>query len=62
MIFDNLTLLKNKDEARQIAIKWQNWASKRNLSYGELAEWQAYFISLARKFHLVREFKENAII
>ena len=62
MIFDNLTLLKNKDEARQIAIKWQNWASKRNLSYGELAEWQGYFISLARKFHLVREFKENGIL
>jgi len=62
MIFDNLTLLKTKEEARQIAIKWQNWASKRNLSYGELAEWQGYFIALARKFHLVREFKENGIL
>ena len=62
MIFDNLTLLKNKDEARQIAIKWQNWASKRNLSYGELVEWHGYFLSLARKFQLVREFKENGIL
>jgi hypothetical protein len=32
------------------------------LSYGELAEWQAYFSELADKFDLVEEFKENGII
>jgi hypothetical protein len=55
-------MVKTKDEARQEAINWQKWASQRSLSYGEIAEYVAYFYKLARKFHLVREFKENGII
>ena len=51
-----------KTEARRYAIKWQNWVSEQNLSYGELTEWQAYFEMLADKFDLVEEFKENGII
>jgi hypothetical protein len=51
-----------KDEARQYAIDWQNWASEQSLSYGELAEWQHIFAELAEKFDLVEEFKENGII
>ena len=52
----------NEDEARQLAIDWQNWFSEVSLSYGELAEYQEYFTKLAEKFGLLAEFKENGII
>lgn len=58
----NFTKPKNKEQARELVIDWQNWQSEQDLSYGELLEWQAYFTVLARKYHLVREFKENGII
>ena len=54
--------VKTEDEARQIAIDWQGMASVGSLSYGELAEFQAYFTELADKFQLVEEFQENGII
>ena len=54
--------IKAQNEARQIAIEWQSWASKQSLSYGELAEWAEYFRILAKKFDLENEFKENGII
>lgn len=54
---------KTKEEARQYAIDWQNWVSKKQkIHYSELAEWNNIFWKLAHKFHLVREFKENGII
>jgi len=56
------TEIKTKEAARNKAIAWQKWASKQSLSYGELAEWQAYFRNLAEKFRLKTEFKENGII
>lgn len=55
-------IINTKDEARQYAIEWQNWASEQNLSYGEIAEWQGYFGELADKFDLADEFRENGII
>jgi hypothetical protein len=57
-----ITEIKNKEEARQEAINFQNWASEENLSYGEVAEWSGFFETLSKKFNLVREFKENGII
>lgn len=56
------TLIKTKAEARQKAIDWQLWSSEQNLSYAEFSQWQVYFKSLAKKFNLVKEFKENCII
>lgn len=53
---------KTKEEARQYAMDWQNWFSEQSLSYGELAEWQGYFQTLAEKFDLVEEFEENGIL
>jgi predicted nucleic acid-binding Zn-ribbon protein len=51
------------DEARQLAIDWQNWQSQRSMSMGEVVEWQGYFEKLASKFpDLTEEFRENAII
>lgn len=57
-----ITTVKTKDEARQIAINWQSWASRRSISYLELSQWQNYFEILAGKFGLKKEFKENCII
>ena len=54
--------IRTKGEARQEAIDWQHWVSEQNLSYGELAEYGDYFTELARKFGLMREFRENGII
>lgn len=54
--------ITTKEEARQYAMDWQNWASEQNLSYGELAEWQQIFEVLATRYNLTEEFKENGII
>ncbi len=62
MLWQRARRVKTKEGARSIAIEWQHWACEQSLSYGELAEWSSLFLELARKFHLVREFKENAII
>lgn len=53
---------KGKARAIQIAIEWQNSFEDSNYSYGELAYYQDYFEKLARRYGLVREFRENAII
>jgi hypothetical protein len=53
---------KTKEQARQYAIDFQVWASEQNLSYSELAEWQAEFERIGIEFDLTEEFKENGII
>jgi hypothetical protein len=57
------TEIHSADEARDKAIEWQHWMSTQSLSYGEMADWNAYFTKLAERFpELQDEFKENAII
>lgn len=51
-----------KEAARQEAIDWQEWMAEQNLSYGELAEYAARFEATGRRYGLLREFRENAII
>ena len=53
---------QTQSEARQAAIDWQNWQADQNLSYAELADWQAVFTMLASEFDLVDEFTENGIV
>lgn len=56
---------KCKEEARQEAIEWQTLYFSEDapdLSYGELADYYAYFEALGRRFGLLEEFKENGII
>lgn len=52
---------KRQERLRTEAIEWQIESSERNLSYAEIAERQAYFHRLGRRFGLLREFHENAI-
>jgi hypothetical protein len=54
--------IKTKGEAQQYGIDYQNWVSKQNLSYGELVDYQIKLHAIAKKFGLVREFKENGIL
>ena len=51
-----------KEAARQKAIDWQMWVAEQNLSYGEFAEYAAEFEKLGRRYGLLAEFRENAII
>lgn len=57
-----MTYARRKENARQIAIDWQNEASKQDLSYGELAEFTNKFKNLGKRYGLLREFRENGII
>lgn len=54
--------IETAEEARQFAIDWQSWQSEKELSYGELNEWQDMFVGLANTYGLYDEFKENGII
>ena len=59
--FDKATP-QTKDEARQYAIDWQNWQATQSMSYGELAQWQDHFTTIAKEYNLSEEFTENDII
>ena len=52
----------DRDTARQLAIDWQYEYSQKSMSYAELIEWQDIFETLAQKFDLWEEFKENGIL
>lgn len=51
-----------KARVRDKAVEWQSGFCDHNYSYGELVYYGEYFVRLARRYGLVREFKENGII
>lgn len=53
---------KEKRRARNSAIWWQENFDNEKYSYFELSEWQEYFYKLAKRYGLIKEFKENGII
>lgn len=53
---------KGKATARAAAIDWQLDFCNHSYSYAELFDFQVHFTRLARRYGLIREFKENAII
>lgn len=53
---------KKKEKLREEAIECQLDFSNHNYSYSELADFSAYFSEKAKRYGLVREFKENGII
>lgn len=57
-----MTYQELKAAARQKAITWQNEFSENNYSYGELNYYQNYFEKLAKRYGLIKEFRENGII
>jgi hypothetical protein len=54
--------IKTKDEARDFAIEWQNYASEKSMFLSEVLDWSIAFEDLAKKFDLVDEFRENGIV
>lgn len=53
---------KQKENARQKAIEWQYNFSEMVHSYSELALYNDYFYKLAKRYGLIKEFRENRII
>lgn len=53
---------ERKEHLRDIAIDWQLHFSTLGWSYGELATICNYFETNARRYGLLKEFKENCII
>lgn len=53
-----------KELARGEAIEWQHDLifNGRNYSYQEFADFGKYFYKKAKRYGLIREFKENGII
>ncbi len=56
------TYQRRKDAVRAQAIQWQADFSDRSISWATLAAEQQHLEQLARRYGLVREFRENAII
>lgn len=54
--------MNKKDKARYLAINWQNNFSKKSYSWQGIINWQNRFLKIAKKYNLVKEFKENGII
>jgi len=53
---------KAKEKARNEAIDWQADFANHNYSHGELAYFSDYFETKARRYGLVKEFREEGII
>lgn len=53
---------KGKAMAIDRAIEWQREASERQLSYGELYEMGNYWYKVAKRYGLIKEFRQNGII
>lgn len=53
---------ESKERAEERAKEWQQMASVTALSYAELYEAYNYFEKLAKRYGLIKEFKENGII
>ncbi len=53
---------KAQERARNKARDWQLDFGNHNYSYSELAKYGNYFERLAKKYGLVKEFRENGII
>lgn len=56
------TYQERKAQAIATAQEWQREASETAQAYGELLTAQAYFLKLAKRYGLIKEFMENGII
>lgn len=50
-----------KRRARNTAIFWQEQFAGKAMSYEELADMQAHFYKLGKRYGLLREFRENGV-
>ena len=57
-----MTYSENKEKARAEAIDWQMEAGNGTYSYAEVFEMVEHFQKIAKKYGLIKEFRENGII
>lgn len=57
-----LTYSDKKEIARQTAINWQDSFSDLCYSWDDLAKWADFFEYIGKKYGLMTEFRENAIL
>lgn len=53
---------RGKEKAREEALNWQTDVAEKSLSWWDVAHMGYYFEKLAKRFGLIREFRENCII
>ena len=53
---------RRKEQIRQEAIDWSLDFNNHNYSWGELADWQDYFTKYGKRYGLLNEFRNEAII
>lgn len=53
---------ERKETARAQAIEWQLEFAEHCYSYSELAHYSDYFKQVGKRYGLLKEFRENAII
>lgn len=53
---------EQKEKVRQQAIDWQQTFEDNKYFYSDLVWHQDYFSRLAKRYGLIKEFRENAII
>ena len=53
---------EGKEKARQEAIDFQIYCDKADYCYGDLILEQQHFSELAKRYGLIKEFRENGII
>jgi len=51
-----------KEVLRAFAIDWQRFFENTSYSWSQLADWQNFFEEYGKKYGLLTEFRENAII
>lgn len=56
------TYKQQKEKARQLAIDWQIEFSQNDHFMSEWAYYNNYFYKLAKRYGLIKEFRENGII
>lgn len=56
------TYQEKKASAQELAIEWQTQFTGYSWSYSEIMEIDEYFYKIGKRYGLLKEFRENAII
>lgn len=57
-----MTYSEGKEKARELAHEFETYRDENLMSWRDCADWWDRLESLAKRYGLVREFKENGII
>ena len=53
---------QQKSKLRDFAIEWQRNLTDYNYSMADFAYWGSYFYKYGKRYGILKEFKENAIL